>query len=118
MFWKKWPYWLRGGVIGAGITLILIAIMSVLSLLNLDDSLIVLTIIGPTILIPGLILSSILDTMLPLVSLSRFIAQISNYNDFLQFIIIGIIASAFWFFSGSLIGALVGYIKSRKKNSV
>ena len=86
-FWQNWPYWLRGGVIGAAIPAISLFLMVSCTYTTQSYACFLLSI-----------------PLIPFYSLS---------ND-LSVVLTGIMI---WFILGSFIGALVGHIKSKKKIS-
>ncbi|MBI2888946.1 MAG: hypothetical protein HYY10_03420 [Candidatus Liptonbacteria bacterium] len=97
MHWKKWPYWLRGGVIGGGIAIISAALTELCASQ-----------------IPSLGYSSLgfecLPLAIPWIPLWPALWALKIQNTATLFFI-GVVI---WFFLGSLIGTLVGYIKKRK----
>jgi len=97
--WKKWPYWLRGGVIGG-----VIGILPLVAILFCSFGF-------------GCV-SLFLAPLFPIRVLIGFSDPIFHYNWTFTEGYAPIINIILWFFTGSLVGALVGYIKSRKKNSV
>ena|SRR3989338_5717974 len=99
MNWKHWPYWLKGGVIGGGVELLLFPFLGEacnrLSCLILSY--------GPLLLVLKLF---------NLISIS-----VIN-SDFSSFSVLGrILIFITWVLYGVVIGSLVGYIKSKRKSS-
>lgn len=90
MSWKNWPYWVKGGIIGLVIGLILI---------------IVGTICLPFAGFPPQCPSTII-LHLPLILLSYFLKDI--YLGYIVLILISIII-------GALIGFIIGKVKSSKR---
>ena len=106
-FWKKWPYWLRGGVIGGGISLLFIGVTTLCTTSSTGYGAIgCLVFFIPIAYLPGLLL--------------QFYASVFYFGDPGLFAETHIFYTVvpFWFFVGSLIGALVGYVISKKKNKV
>ncbi|MBM3256921.1 MAG: hypothetical protein FJY98_01155 [Candidatus Liptonbacteria bacterium] len=97
MTWKKWPYWLRGGVIGGVIALISSILTHICEFqgIGLDCVL-----VG----FPWLVLTPIFLWQLPFFNF----ALITLYP---LTILIGI---GIYFFLGSFVGNIIGYIKKRK----
>ena len=99
--WKHWPYWLRGGVIGGGVTLVSVFLVYSCDLLDTST--------GSFFCLIPLVLSP----MFPFVWLVDTNSQLSA----LPGIFLPIISIVGWFLIGSLLGVLVEYIKSRRKGS-
>jgi hypothetical protein len=98
--WKKWPYWLKGGVIAGGITLVSIFLAYGCDLLDTSTE--------SFFCLPTLVISP----MFPFVWLIDINPQLSK----LPGIFLPIISVIGWFLIGSLIGELVKRTKSEKKN--
>jgi len=101
-FWKKLPYWLKGGIISGGVTFIFIVLFYSCTILDTKQ--------GSFLCLPFMVLSPIF----PFAILFDKINSISQYQ--LPFVFVPVASTVFWFFVGSLIGSLVGYIKSKKKS--
>ncbi|KKU78193.1 MAG: hypothetical protein UY03_C0002G0019 [Parcubacteria group bacterium GW2011_GWA2_47_64] len=99
MNWKNWPYWLRGGVIGGGVTLVFIALFY---------TCVWTTTPGGFICLPLLFVSPIL----PFAILFDELNPTLQYQ--LPFILVPIVSIVSWFIASSFIGFLVGHIKSKK----
>lgn len=104
-FWKNWPYWLRGGVIGGGVTLLYVLLVyscdyTTSGYSSLDC--------GLTFLVFGPIYPIFLLGVF-------FVGTLDIPSPFETLMMISVVA---WLIIGALIGLLVGYLKSRKKNSV
>ncbi len=96
-FWKNWPYWLRGGVIGA-IAGIALDIPPLLCYLYVGGFF--------CINISPMIFAGIFVSAYP---------QLSNSNPLLWMSIVSIVIS---FFFGSLIGIIFGLVKKKKSSSI
>ncbi len=95
MGWKDWSYWLKGGVIGLVIYLLIATVSSI----AWSDKLII-----PFVSFSGLIFNNFLAPLLG--------------NGFLtESISIIILSLIFYFISGSIIGWLYGKIKNRGKEN-
>lgn len=101
MNWKNWPYWLRGGVIGGGVTVVSVALFYSCTLLDTTH--------GSFLCLPFLFISP----MFPFAILFDELGPIFQYQ--LPFILMPVISIISWFIIGSFFGVLIGYIKSRKK---
>ncbi|MDO8590612.1 MAG: hypothetical protein Q7R65_01395 [bacterium] len=99
MNWKHWPYWLKGGVIGGGVTIISIGSLYTCTWVTTP---------GGFLCLPFLFISP----MFPFLDLF----DTNPYLRALPFSL-EITSIIFWFLVGSLIGALVGHIKSKKKTT-
>ncbi|MDO8590679.1 MAG: hypothetical protein Q7R65_01735 [bacterium] len=97
MNWKHWPYWLKGGVIGGGITIISIIIVYSCGLFDSDYFCLV-----PLFFSPMYLVVALLDNLE------------SFFNITISFEIWMLISVVIWFAIGSFIGSLVGFIKSKK----
>ena len=95
MNFKKWPYWLKGGVIGGGVAFIFYLIVS----FCFDYFCLVFYIVSP-IYPAGLILNSL--------------GPVFHYSSGFAEAYAPVFSIPIWFIIGLLIGALVGHIKSRK----
>jgi|SRR3989344_6594889 len=98
-FWKKWPYWLRGGVIGAVVTLIFLAFFY---------SCVLNATLGAVAGCGSILVFS------PIIPIVFLFDQFSN--DRTPFAIIPIASVLVWFVVGALLGVLHGWSKSRKKS--
>ncbi|KKU78195.1 MAG: hypothetical protein UY03_C0002G0021 [Parcubacteria group bacterium GW2011_GWA2_47_64] len=99
-FWKHWPYWLRGGIITVGITIVDILLMYSCDLFTS----------GYSSLGCGLVFA-VFGPIFPLFLFSESFGPFPISTE--VFMMIGVIV---WFIIGSLVGLLIGYIKSKKKN--
>ncbi len=102
MTFKNWPSWLRGGVIAGGITFVFVFLYYSCSFLVSGYSgmlCVAFVMIGP-IYPAGLILN--------------LLGPVFHYSSGFAEANMVVFSVPFWFIIGSLIGALVGYIKSRK----
>ncbi len=107
MSWKKWPYWLRGGVIGGGIGLVFAALTtSCLSLVSLPPNTEPMRI---TLCIP-IAIPSIPPTYLMYLVLG---AWLNNGGVSFETSALFIASFVLYFIVGSLIGALVIHNKRR-----
>ena len=98
MKWKQFPYWLKGGVIGGGVTLVsVILFYSCLLFVGWQVNFVCLPFLFVSPMFPFI---DLFDNNPFLHTLPRF-----------SFEVLGIII---WFIIGALIGAFVDYIKSRK----
>ena len=98
MNWKHWPYWLRGGVIGGGVTLV--SVFLFYSCILLDTS------HGSFLCLPFLFISP----MFPFIDLF----DTNPYFHALPVYSMEVTSIVIYFISGSLLGLLVGYIKKKK----
>lgn len=101
-FWKDMPYWLRGGVIGGGITLV--SIIFFYSCVLLDNS------SGSFLCLPFLFFSP----MLPFINLF----DTSPYLRTLPFFSMEITSMVVWFIVGALIGTFIGYKKRARRSEL
>ncbi|MDO8482894.1 MAG: hypothetical protein Q7S86_03695 [bacterium] len=101
--WKHWPYWLRGGVIGGGVTLLFVVLFYSCGLFDTDSE--------SFFCLPFIIVSP----SFPFAILFDKLNPIFQYQ--LPFIIMPVVSVLSWFIFGSFVGLLVGHIK-RKKNLV
>ena len=101
MNWKHWPYWLKGGVIGGGVTIISVALFYSCTLLDTSH--------GSFLCLPFLFISP----MFPFAILFDKLDQIFQYQ--LPFILLPVVSIVSYFIIGSLVGSLIGYIKSKNK---
>ena len=108
MGWKNWSYWIRGGIIGDLIGIILIILYSTLGRINQITYLIFILAIGITS-IPLKPLISIFNIKLFGAIESSFAIGLPG-NIRIEGIIILI---TYYFFIGAFIGWLVGKIKSK-----
>lgn len=97
MNFKKWPYWFKGGVIGGGITFVFVLLFYGCTWITTP---------GGFLCLPFLFISP----MSPFIDLFDTNPYFHSFPGFSM----EITSIIFWFIIGSLIGALVGYIKSRK----
>lgn len=103
MNWKRWPYWLRGGVIGVLILVIILFLSIILALIGKVD--VILN--NPFIYIIVKILAS------PTSILNLF--PIDPINNSILWYCFGIISGVIvYFLIGAVIGWIVGKIKSKK----
>ncbi|OHA43983.1 MAG: hypothetical protein A3G59_01550 [Candidatus Taylorbacteria bacterium RIFCSPLOWO2_12_FULL_47_20] len=107
MLWKKWPYWLRGGIICGGIfVLLLVVIYSILfgTPEEPDWSWSLLFQLVNLSLFPS---SPILERLFP--SMERlFPSMVENTRAFQAFNFV------VFFITGSLIGGIIGLFKNKK----
>lgn len=99
-FWKNWPYWLRGGVIGGGITLIFVVLFYSCNILDTSP--------GSFLCLPFIITSPIFPFAILFDNLDPF------FHYRLPFVFVPVGSVAGWFVVCSLIGFLVGRIKSKQ----
>ncbi len=97
MHWKKWPYWLRGGVIGGGIALVSTILTHFCEFQGLGPDCVLVS-------IPWLILVPVLLWHPPFSNL-----PLAAFYPFTIPIGIGI-----YFFLGAVVGGWVGYLKKHK----
>ena len=90
--WKKWSYWLRGGVIGLAVYILL-----------------VLSNISPVVKLFAEIQQSVANIFL---SSTPTFAQMLRFAYLFSFVI----APLIWFGIGALIGWIVGKVKGKKEN--
>ncbi|KKU58632.1 MAG: hypothetical protein UX81_C0020G0016 [Parcubacteria group bacterium GW2011_GWA2_47_12] len=95
--WKQWPYWLRGGVIGGGVALLTIIATPVFCS-------------SPNIVcvffeIPILPIYPLLALLFPFFDSFSLELHHSYFSFFSTVVMIS------WFIVGSILGALIGYIK-------
>jgi|SRR3989344_1029956 len=96
MFWKNWPYWLRGGVVGAGVTLISWALTNACTKI---------------IVVPGYDGLGFECLPFALIWFPFWPFDVLTSLPDILYIFIGTI---FWFVVGSLIGLIIGKLKSKK----
>ena len=106
MNWKHWPYWLKGGVIGGGLSVLFVILYipcEQAALRTFVES-------GGVADLADLKCFPLEWPMLPIqIIIPLFLSTFSGT--------ILIVASILlWFFIGSLTGTLVGYIKSKNRN--
>ena len=101
MGWKNWPYWLKGGIIGATIGIFLVSLFLYASE-------------GEEISYPDILLwGGYLFTWIPSVRKLFFdISQFTSYNYNVNVRIIG--GPFFYILLGLIIGLIIGKIKNRK----
>src|SRR3989338_7853923 len=104
MNWKHWPYWLRGGVIAFALAAILIS----LDLMCIRSAMKTFIQSGG-----GQDFADIQCIPLDWPTWPVELTIPASYS--LSAIPFTVLNSLLWFFIGSLIGAFVGYIKSRRK---
>ncbi|MBI2889052.1 MAG: hypothetical protein HYY10_03975 [Candidatus Liptonbacteria bacterium] len=97
--WKRWPYWLRGGAIGGGTALIYLVLLYTC---------------------PGggfgcLIFFYVIGPVYPVAWLMTLVSPVFNYGDAFAEAYAPIVSVPFWFVLGSIIGLVVGYVKSKKR---
>ena len=97
-FWQNWPYWLKGGAIGAGITVASIVLVYGCDFVDTSSNSFVC-------LIP-----LVVGPLFPFAWLMDNNPQLSNLPVFF----LPVIALVSWFIVGSIIGWFVGYLKSGK----
>ena len=95
MNFKKWPHWLRGGVIGGGVALVFYLIVS----FCFDYFCLVFYIISP---------------IYPVIFLLNLLGPIFNYSWIYAEVYAPIVSIPIYFILGSIIGALIGYIKKSR----
>ena len=110
-FWNKWPYWLRGGIIGG-----VVALLSVLLYYSCS-----VVVSGYTAFWCGIFISFgpvyAVFWLLNIAGLGFLLhdtiwGHVFSYSDTRLFIISIIV----WFFLGALVGTLVGCIKPKKES--
>lgn len=102
-FWKKIPYWLKGGIIGGGVTLIFVGLAYTCPFFSPDDG-----------------WGCAFSFYIPLIPFLPLLDNMEIARSFFQaipFALLPIFYVVMWFIIGSLIGVVAGYIKSKKKNS-
>lgn len=119
MCWKKLPYWVRGGIILAGIYLIISFICLVEVQINYGKS-----DWGPTgrgtvgywvIMLLGICLFSIYEKLYFFVNKLVYNVAHPNTKEFLPLLIFIILNSIIYFIIGSIIGWIIGKIKNKQK---
>jgi hypothetical protein len=120
MGWKKCPYWLRGGIIGLLIVIVLGIIGLLLIIFGMDCS-------GPPIMVRtcvpnimgilgGLVLAIIGFLALFFLFLINILnINFSGFSIFIFYIISFLIILIFWFLVGTLVGLIVKKVKFKKK---
>ena len=98
MHWKQLPCWLTGGIIAGGITLIPTLLLLSCEVLNTSP--------GSFLCLPFLFL----NPMFPLVGLF----DVNPRLRALPGLLLPIISTLAWALIGSLVGALVGFVKSKR----
>lgn len=99
-FWKKWPYWLRGGIIGGGIALVCIFVFYLCAWNVFGDA--------------GYRCAYFLVFQIfPITWISNFLGPL--WEIYYQSVLGGVVV---WFFIGSLVGAFIDFIKKRKSPTV
>ncbi len=96
MNWKKWPYWVRGGVIGGGVALL----STVVSFLVCSS--------------PDLLCTVLSFQTFPLLPLVPFTINIPN-DLFSAFVVIG--STVVWFLIGAILGGVIGRLEKKKIGS-
>jgi len=96
------PYWLRGGIIGGGVTFAFVLLFYSCTLLDTPSN-------GSFLCLPFLLISP----LLPFVDLFDNNAFFHSLPVFSM----EITAVVVWFVLGALVGNLVSYIKSKKGNT-
>ncbi len=97
------PYWLRGGIIGGGIALILIGFAYACPFISPDDSW------GCTF--------SFYIPLIPFLPLLDNVEAVRSFFQDIPFALLPIFYIAILFIVGSFIGAILGYLKSKKKST-
>ena len=117
MFWKRWPYWLKsgiiGGVIGAGVALAVFAANTECESGSYNFPWWVRYLLCSHFLHWEFISQLLILPILPI--LIRFTSPFGFSSPVWAFILVEIPVIAFWFVVGALIGGIIGYIKSKKK---
>ena len=104
MSWKHWPYWLKGGIISAVIGLFFFALAERCghsAAISGNEDFRCIPLLGPAFLLAVVV--GIIPGLKPLL---HFIPDVMLY------LILIVVA---WFLSGAMIGALIGYKKSKKE---
>ncbi|MCR4334776.1 MAG: hypothetical protein NUV47_03575 [Patescibacteria group bacterium] len=91
---KKMPYWLKGGVIGGGVAFVFYLLVS----FCFDYFCLVFYIVSP---------------IYPVIFLLNLLAPVFGYSWIFAEVYAPILSIPIWFIIGSLIGAIVGYIKKK-----
>ena len=103
MGWKKWPSWLKGGVIGVIIILVLSFIIGIFLMINGDTH--IIRSLFFSFLLPGAIFIGVINFI-------RFGYETPD-SSFLDYLFIVVISIALYFILGALIGWIVGKIRNR-----
>ncbi len=98
MSWKKWSYWLRGGMIGGGTTFAFGVLLYVCTWF---------TPAGGFLCLPFLFFS-------PLFPIAQIFDSFGFHFFPFDFLVIGI---GTWFLIGAFIGAFFGYVKRKKSGT-
>ncbi len=95
--WKKWPYWLRGGVIGGGVALLFVVLFFSCSLVITP---------GGFLCLPFILVS-------PLYPIAMFIDSIPDNHRVLPplFLTLPILSFLLWFIVGAAIAATIKLVK-------
>ncbi len=121
MIWKRWPYWLRGGVIGGAFTLVIFALERLCEPANLYNfpwwerylwwqgqplcsHLLHVELIASLLILP----------VFPLAI--KFIGP-GNLPHAVGFILVDMPSVAFWFVVGAVIGGTIRYAKSTRNRA-
>jgi hypothetical protein len=110
----KWPYWLRGGVIAAGLTVV--SGLLILSCAQVAPHTYFGKLVGPSACFPFVIIGP----TLPFYLLMALIAIPSFNNPQLDYylqVVLVIFSTGGWFIIGAAIGVLVGHVKLRKNRT-
>ena len=100
-FWKKLPYWLKGGIIGGGVTLVFVGLAYACPFFSPNDG-----------------WGCAFSFYIPLIPFFPLLDNMEIVRSFVQaipFALLPILYIAIWFTVGSLVGFFVGYIKSKNK---
>lgn len=95
-FWKHWPYWLRGGVIGGGVAVVA-GILSSFFCAPLGFFCFILSI--------------------PTIPLFPFVEELALLSNNLLKVVIPTTTIIMWFFVGSLLGLFVNFVKNKKAHT-
>ena len=96
MNWKNWPYWLKGGTIGGGVTLVFVILLYT-CIFSISDG-------GFLCLVP-IFISPMFPVAYYFDSVNAF------YNGSIPFVALPVVSVLLWFIVGSLIGKIVGIVK-------
>jgi len=107
--WKQWPYWLKGGVIGGGVAFLFYFLLYGCFFATSID------------LKPGEVGSTyyclvffVISPIYPVGLLLNLLGPIFDYSSGFVEAYAPILSIPIWFIIGSIVGALVGYIKIKK----
>ena len=96
------PYWLRGGIIAAGITLIFVILIQGCFFTSKDNGF-------------GCAIYSMFTPLGPVASMMDNLVLWPSIPYDLIYPVLYILSVALWFVVGSLIGLIIGYFKNKKE---